>query len=370
MGYKLSKFSLYVTLALLASVFSVLALCFIDLDSLFSFYFIGLACLFLFGFVVGSFMIAFCQLRPRILQDKNLTFEVKYLNLIAYFIFVYIFVFALFLNNDILIFVSAFLTFIYIFYFVIFFVLDLFKPSSFDFTRFCLFVSSVYLILGAGLGLACLFVIFGYASFKIDYILAYQLYFMCGFVFLTILGLCPILLPFDDGFKFHLSKTALSSYILAGLVLFADKKMATIFFAIGLLCYICELSYVLARMPKFQLKSQSIIICIICLIASGLFYNFAYYDRAIFLLIFGFVSLFVLDHVYPFLLSDFYAIKISDLRYFNYFSYFVVAIFVFSFLLCGFGCIKFASYMFLLATLLSGVKLILILKNLDTKRAV
>lgn len=301
----------YFALGLVMLVAGVFGFYFGDFSALSSFSTAAVLHLFLVGFVMSVIIGALYQLTSVIIEKPFSTIKGAYINLMFYALSVCLFVFALFSANMELLFVGGAMLFASFIYFGLCYGFSFLGGLKLNLARFALMLSAFYLIVGVFLGLLLVLVFSGYLSFGFDFniLLAYHVYFVLGFVFLVIVGAASVLLPMfalSHGIKFHLSKTAISAYILASFVLISDSRMFWIFIAIALACFLLEAAFVLTKRVRKALDywNLNIILGLICAAFSAAFWHYDLFKEALFLMLFGFLFCFIAAHLYkivPFL---------------------------------------------------------------------
>lgn len=302
----------YFAIGIIGLIFSSIGFYFADFNAISDFPTAGFFHLFLLGFVLSIIIGALYQLTSVITQVPFFTLKGAYLNLFVYAVSLVFFVCGL-LSDVFWFFVFGGVSlFACLFYFGICFALSFFGVKEHSFASFVLFVSCIYLIVGIFLGFILVLFLCGAINFNFDFslLISIHVYFVLGFMFLVILGAASVLLPMFSlahGLNFYFSKLSFVLYVCAFFALFVDFHMATWLVGFALACFLAEVIFIFSKRVRKTLDYWSINIIMSAMSAIAFIFcgYFDYVNKAVFLLLFGFLECFILAHLYkivPFLI--------------------------------------------------------------------
>ncbi|BCX79544.1 peptidase M50 [Campylobacter sp. 19-13652] len=375
----------YFSLGVLGLIASIFGFYFADFDAIFSFSAAGFLHLFLLGFVLSIIIGALYQLTSVITQKPFFTLKGAYLILFCYALALVAFVGGFFAGNSLLLLFGGGLLFASLCYFGIAYALSFLGLKELNFACLALLISSIYLIIGIFLGFALVLSLNGVLalSFDFDTVIKLHIYFVLGFMFFVIVGAASVLLPMFSlahGLKLYFSKIAMGLYFGAFVGFFIDENIVLLFVILAIFCFVAEMALIFFKRVRKALDywNINIIIAAISVMACLVCLFFDYTNRALFLFCFGFLSCFIIAHLYkivPFLVwyhfvSPFVGkakVPLLDEMINKPLAYLQIAFSTVSLILAGFNSFLFSAFLQLIAASFLAINILFIARYVKFK---
>ncbi|MDA3046853.1 peptidase M50 [Campylobacter sp. VBCF_06 NA8] len=264
--------------------------------------------IFLLGFALSIIIGALYQLTSVIIENKFFSTKFAFANLFVFASSVAILSIGMILEKLPLLHAGGGIAMMSLLFFGTSYALSFVKAKSYKTPSIALIISSIYLIIGIILGFLLVLVVTGASEADFSRVLAYHIYFMCGFVFFVIVGAGCVLLPMFSlahDLSFLPAKISILLYLIC--VFFVKFGFGIYLCALAFAIFGVQIIYILSKRVRRKIDywSANIFLSLVALVLGFCLWNFNKTQSAIFCLCYGFLYAFICAHLYkiaPFLI--------------------------------------------------------------------